>query len=32
MNRIGAVMVSVIALRAVDRVFEPRSSQTKTLP
>jgi hypothetical protein len=28
-NRIGGVMVSVIASSAVDRGFEPRSSQTK---
>jgi hypothetical protein len=27
--RIGGVMVSVFALCAVDRVFEPRSGQTK---
>jgi hypothetical protein len=26
---IGGVMVSVLALSAVDRVFEPRSSQTE---
>ena len=29
MNRIGGVMVSVLASRAVDRRFEPRSGQTK---
>jgi hypothetical protein len=28
-NRIGSVMVSVLALSAVDRGFEPRSGQTK---
>jgi hypothetical protein len=28
-NRIGRVMVSLLALRAVDRGFEPRSGQTK---
>ena len=28
-NRIGGVMVSVIASSAVDRGFEPRSGQTK---
>ena len=28
-NRIGGVMVSVIASSVVDRGFEPRSSQTK---
>ena len=28
-HRIGGVMVSVIASSAVDRVFEPRSGQTK---
>jgi hypothetical protein len=27
-NRIGGVMVSVLALRAVDRGFEPRSGVT----
>ena len=27
-NRIGGVMVSVLASSAVDRGFEPRSSQT----
>ena len=27
-NRIGGVMVSVLALSAVDREFEPRSGQT----
>ena len=29
MNRIGGVMVNVLALSTVDRGFEPRSSQTK---
>ena len=29
MNRIGSVMVRVLALSAVDRVFEPRPGQTK---
>jgi hypothetical protein len=28
-NRIGGVMVSVLALRDVDRGFEPRSGDTK---
>ena len=28
-NRIGGVMVSVLASSAIDRGFEPRSSQTK---
>ena len=28
-NRIGGVMVNVLASNAVDRGFEPRSSQTK---
>jgi hypothetical protein len=28
-NRIGDVMVSVLASSAVDRGFEPRSGQTK---
>ena len=28
-NRIGGVMVSVLASRAVDRGFESRSGQTK---
>ena len=28
-NRIGGVMVSVLATSVVDRVFEPRSGQTK---
>ena len=28
-NRIGGVMVSMLALNAVDRGFEPRSDQTK---
>ena len=28
-NRMGGVMVSVLALSAVDREFEPRSEQTK---
>jgi hypothetical protein len=28
-NRIGGIMVSVIASSAVDRGFEPRSSQTR---
>ena len=28
-HRIGGVMVTVLASSAVDRVFEPRSSQTK---
>ena len=30
-NRIGGVMVSVLASSAVDRGFEPRSGQTKDL-
>jgi hypothetical protein len=29
MNRIGGVIVSVLAQSAVDRGFEPRSGQTK---
>jgi hypothetical protein len=29
MDRIGGVMISVLALGAVDRGFEPRSGQTK---
>ena len=29
MNRIGGVMVSVLASSAVDREFEPRFGQTK---
>ena len=29
LNRIGGVMVSVLASSAVDRGFEPRSGQTK---
>ena len=29
MNRIGSVMVRVLALSAVDGVFEPRLGQTK---
>ena len=29
MNRIGGLMVSVLASSAVDRGFEPRSGQTK---
>ena len=29
MNRIGGVMVSVLASSVVDRRFEPRSDQTK---
>ena len=29
MNRIGGVMVSVLASSAVDRGFDPRSGQTK---
>ena len=29
MNRIGGVMVIVLASSAVDREFEPRSGQTK---
>ena len=29
MNRIGGVIVSVLASSAVDRGFEPRSGQTK---
>jgi hypothetical protein len=29
MNRIGGVMVSVLALCVVDRGFKPRSGQTK---
>jgi hypothetical protein len=29
LNRIGGVMVSVLALSVVDRGFEPRSGQTK---
>ena len=28
-NRIGSVMVAVLASSAVDREFEPRSGQTK---
>ena len=28
-NRIGGVMVNVLASSAVDRGFEPRSNQTK---
>ena len=28
-NRIGGVMVSVLASSVVERVFEPRSGQTK---
>jgi predicted oxidoreductase len=28
-NRIGGVMVSVLASRAIDRGFEPRSGQIK---
>ena len=28
-NRIGGVMVTVLASSAVDREFEPRSGQTK---
>ena len=28
-HRIGGVMVSVLALSAIDRGFEPRSGQTK---
>ena len=28
-NRIGGVMVSLLALSVVDRGFEPRSGQTK---
>ena len=28
-NRIGGVMVSVLALRAVDHGFKPQSGQTK---
>ena len=28
-NRIGGVMVSVLALSVVDREFEPRSGQNK---
>ena len=28
-NRIGGVMISVLASSAVDRGFEPRSGQTK---
>jgi len=30
-NRIGGVMVSVLASSAVDRVLEPRSYQSKTI-
>ena len=30
-DRIGGVMVSVIASSAVNRGFEPRSSQAKTM-
>ena len=30
-NRIGGVMVSVLASSAVDRGFGPRSGQTKTM-
>ena len=29
MNRIGGVMVSVLALSAIDHGFKPRSGQTK---
>ena len=29
LNRIGGVMVSMLALSAVDRGFEPESGQTK---
>ena len=29
LNRIGGIMVSVLALSAVDRAFETRSDQTK---
>ena len=29
MNRIGGVMVSMLAMSAVDRGFEPRSGQAK---
>ena len=29
LNRIGGVMISVLASSAVDRGFEPRSGQTK---
>ena len=29
MNRIGGVMISVLASSVVDRRFEPRSGQTK---
>jgi hypothetical protein len=29
MNRIGGVMVSLLASSAVDRGFDPRSGQTK---
>ena len=29
MNRIGRVMVSVLGSSVIDRVFEPRSGQTK---
>ena len=28
-NRIGIILISVLALSAVDRGFEPRSGQTK---
>ena len=31
LNRIGGVMISVLASSAVDRGFEPRSGQTKDL-
>ena len=30
-NRIGGVMVSVLALSAVDQGFEPQLGQTKTI-
>ena len=29
MNRIGGVMVTMLAVSAIDRGFEPRSVQTK---
>ena len=29
MNRIGRVMVNVLGSSVIDRVFEPRSGQTK---
>ena len=29
MNRIGGIMVSVLASKVVDRGFEPQSGQTK---